>query len=99
MSEEWRGAVRRFACLLFNKRLRNLCFLSLSFFARINNVSVYSCCHFRGTDDVEKSLELLDKVLSEFEEETENSPPGEPESPSQGHQSEDDGYMSMNGRR
>lgn len=52
-----------------------------------------------GTDEVEKSLELLDKVLSEFEEEQENSPAGEPESPSQGHQSEDDGYMSMNGRR
>jgi hypothetical protein len=50
---------------------------------------------------VEKSLELLDKVLSEFEEEAENNSPagGEPESPSQGHQSEDDGYMSMNGRR
>ena len=47
---------------------------------------------------MEKSLELLDKVLSEFEEEP--SPQGgEPESPSQGHQSEDDGYMSMNGRR
>lgn len=45
-------------------------------------------------------MELLDKVLSEFEEEQENSPAGgEPESPSQGHQSEDDGYMSMNGRR
>lgn len=52
-----------------------------------------------GTDDVEKSLELLDKVLSEFEEEQEISPEAEPESPSQGHQSEDDGYMSMNGRR
>jgi hypothetical protein len=49
-----------------------------------------------GTDEVEKSLELLDKVLSEFEEE---QAAGEPESPSQGHQSEDDGYMSMNGRR
>ena len=49
---------------------------------------------------MEKSLELLDKVLSEFEEEQENSPAdAEPESPSQGHQSEDDGYMSMNGRR
>lgn len=49
---------------------------------------------------MEKSLELLDKVLSEFEEEQpENTPAGEPESPSQGHQSEDDGYMSMNGRR
>lgn len=48
---------------------------------------------------MEKSLELLDKVLSEFEEEQENTQAGEPESPSQGHQSEDDGYMSMNGRR
>lgn len=52
-----------------------------------------------GSDEVEKSLELLDKVLSEFEEEQEHSPEAEPESPSQGHQSEDDGYMSMNGRR
>lgn len=52
------------------------------------------------TDDVEKSLELLDKVLSEFEEEQEViHAPVEPDSPSQGHQSEDDGYMSMNGRR
>ncbi|XP_055645081.1 uncharacterized protein LOC129780626 isoform X2 [Toxorhynchites rutilus septentrionalis] len=52
------------------------------------------------TDDVEKSLELLDKVLSEFEEEQEVAhAPVEPDSPSQGHQSEDDGYMSMNGRR
>ena len=47
---------------------------------------------------MEKSLELLDKVLLEFEEQ-ENTAAGEPESPSQGHQSEDDGYMSMNGRR
>ncbi|XP_055685551.1 uncharacterized protein LOC129791411 isoform X3 [Lutzomyia longipalpis] len=52
-----------------------------------------------GIDDVEKSLELLDKVLSEFEEPESLPPPVEPESPSQGHQSEDDGYMSMNGRR
>ncbi|XP_052563873.1 uncharacterized protein LOC120414646 isoform X7 [Culex pipiens pallens] len=53
------------------------------------------------TDDVEKSLELLDKVLSEFEEEHEviHAHPVEPDSPSQGNQSEDDGYMSMNGRR
>ncbi|XP_053696056.1 uncharacterized protein LOC128743487 isoform X2 [Sabethes cyaneus] len=52
------------------------------------------------TDDVEKSLELLDKVLSEFEDEQEVAhAPVEPDSPSQGHQSEDDGYMSMNGRR
>ena len=49
---------------------------------------------------MEKSLELLDKVLSEFEEEQDSIQVGaEPESPSQGHQSEDDGYMSMNGRR
>ncbi|XP_037909499.1 uncharacterized protein LOC119650644 isoform X3 [Hermetia illucens] len=49
-------------------------------------------------DDVEKSLELLDKVLSEFED-PDSLPHIEPESPSQGNQSEDDGYMSMNGRR
>uniref|UniRef100_A0A8W7P8H9 Uncharacterized protein n=1 Tax=Anopheles coluzzii TaxID=1518534 RepID=A0A8W7P8H9_ANOCL len=67
--------------------------------------------HTRTTDDVEKSLELLDKVLSEFEEEPDRTnhlnhhhhhhhhPAVEPDSPSQGHQSEDDGYMSMNGRR
>jgi hypothetical protein len=57
--------------------------------------------HRTGSDEVEKSLEILDKVLSEFEEEQppENTAAGEPESPSQGHQSEDDGYMSMNGRR
>lgn len=84
---------------------------------------------FRG-DDVQKSLELLDKVLSEFddiengnltnEEGRESTStvateaPGRSESsetagnvsstpdddsPSLGHQSEDDGYMSMNGRR
>ncbi|XP_070500606.1 uncharacterized protein [Chironomus tepperi] len=52
-----------------------------------------------GTDEVEKSLELLDKVLSEFEEQDSIQANAEPESPSQGHQSEDDGYMSMNGRR
>ena len=50
-------------------------------------------------EDVEKSLEVLDKVLSEFEEPDSLPPIIEPESPSQGHQSEDDGYMSMNGRR
>uniref|UniRef100_A0A182M1S7 Uncharacterized protein n=1 Tax=Anopheles culicifacies TaxID=139723 RepID=A0A182M1S7_9DIPT len=53
---------------------------------------------------------MLDKVLSEFEEEPDRTNPHnhhhhhhhpavEPDSPSQGHQSEDDGYMSMNGRR
>ncbi|XP_050087410.1 mucin-5AC isoform X2 [Anopheles aquasalis] len=75
-----------------------------------------------ATDDVEKSLELLDKVLSEFEEDgpdrmnhnlhhhqhhhhhhnhhhNHHHAAVEPDSPSQGHQSEDDGYMSMNGRR
>jgi hypothetical protein len=78
-------------------------------------------------DEVQRSLELLDRVLSEFDD-LENgnvgegegarsrAPPAAPpaaaeapghvsstpedESPSLGgHQSEDDGYMSMNGRR
>lgn len=76
------------------------------------------CC--RG-DEVQRSLELLDRVLSEFDD-LENGNAGgeggarapvpqpapghvssstpEDESPSLGgHQSEDDGYMSMNGRR
>lgn len=48
---------------------------------------------------MEQSLELLDKVLSEFEDPDSLPPIVEPDSPSQGHQSEDDGYMSMNGRR
>ncbi|XP_033226818.1 uncharacterized protein LOC117179282 isoform X2 [Belonocnema kinseyi] len=73
-----------------------------------------------GGDDVQRSIELLDKVLSEYDEhETEEEGGGggvglgdcgsstEPsigltpddESPSLGHQSEDDGYMSMNGRK
>lgn len=56
------------------------------------------CFYFRG-DDVEKSLQLLDKVLSEFEDPESLPPLVEPDSPSQGNQSEDDGYMSMNGRR
>ncbi|KAG7212663.1 hypothetical protein KM043_012944 [Ampulex compressa] len=70
-------------------------------------------------DDVQRSIELLDKVLSEYDEhEAEGEGGGgggvgdcgsstEPsigltpddESPSLGHQSEDDGYMSMNGRK
>ncbi|XP_015601818.1 uncharacterized protein LOC107270899 isoform X2 [Cephus cinctus] len=87
-------------------------------------------------DDVQRSIELLDKVLSEYDEhETEaevgggvlgvvgglgevvgvirsvnagdcgsNTEPSigltpDDESPSLGHQSEDDGYMSMNGRK
>lgn len=66
-------------------------------------ISVVSFFSAAGTDEVEveKSLELLDKVLSEFEEEQDAKTQAvvEPESPSQGHQSEDDGYMSMNGRR
>lgn len=49
-------------------------------------------------DEVERSIELLDKVLSEFED-PESLPHIEPDSPSQGHQSEDDGYMSMNGKK
>lgn len=49
-------------------------------------------------DEIERSIELLDKVLSEFED-PESLPHIEPDSPSQGHQSEDDGYMSMNGKR
>ncbi|KAJ8916297.1 hypothetical protein NQ315_016438 [Exocentrus adspersus] len=93
---------------------------------------------FRGGDDVQRSIELLDRVLSEFDDvenanqvqniqqiTTSTSTPqlrglhhhhhtGHPgaasvvpspqvttpdlESPSLGHQSEDDGYMSMNGR-
>lgn len=63
---------------------------------RINEIITFHRC---GTEDVEKSLEVLDKVLSEFEESDSLPPIIQPESPSQGHQSEDDGYMSMNGRR
>ncbi|XP_014297989.1 uncharacterized protein LOC103571062 isoform X2 [Microplitis demolitor] len=96
------------------------------------------------SDDVQRSIELLDKVLSEYDEHGSNEEPGdelgeveegssasgvgeavdeadadadgqvggrdsstepsigltpEDESPSLGHQSEDDGYMSMNGRK
>ncbi|XP_045469868.1 uncharacterized protein LOC123677412 isoform X3 [Harmonia axyridis] len=86
--------------------------------------------NLRGTDDVQRSIELLDRVLSEFDD-VENanqvqniqqltssastpqlrqlsqnstgsnvsSSTPEDESPSLGHQSEDDGYMSMNGRK
>ncbi|XP_065164695.1 LOW QUALITY PROTEIN: uncharacterized protein [Atheta coriaria] len=76
-------------------------------------------------DDVQRSIELLDRVLSEFDD-VENanqvqniqqisgtattpqqvattavnaSTTPDDESPSLGHQSEDDGYMSMNGRK
>lgn len=63
---------------------------------RINEIITFHRC---GTEDVEMSLEVLDKVLSEFEESDLLPPIIQPESPSQGHQSEDDGYMSMNGRR
>ncbi|XP_022914133.1 uncharacterized protein [Onthophagus taurus] len=75
-----------------------------------------------GSDDVQRSIELLDSVLSEFDD-VENAnqvsnqisgssnqakdPSGtgnvsstpDDESPSLGHQSEDDGYNSMNGRK
>ncbi|XP_012257169.2 uncharacterized protein LOC105686691 isoform X2 [Athalia rosae] len=68
-------------------------------------------------DDVQRSIELLDKVLSEYDENEVEGDGGaggencgsstepsigitpEDESPSLGHQSEDDGYMSMNGRK
>ncbi|KAI5742112.1 hypothetical protein M8J77_003408 [Diaphorina citri] len=73
-------------------------------------------CYGEGntSDEVQKSLELLDQVLSEFDDLepdegegrcvsaplTATSTPDEDlESPSLGHTSEDDGYMSMNGRR
>lgn len=49
-------------------------------------------------EDVEQSLEILDKVLSEFED-PDSLPPADLESPVQGLQSEDDGYMSMNDRK
>ncbi|KAF5305204.1 hypothetical protein FQA39_LY09292 [Lamprigera yunnana] len=81
-----------------------------------------------GSDDVQRSIELLDRVLSEFDDvenanqvqnvqqitdvtsssqlqqTTSNTTANIPttpddESPSLGHQSEDDGYMSMNGRK
>jgi hypothetical protein len=82
-----------------------------------------------GSDDVQRSIELLDRVLSEFDDVenanqvqniqqittststpqlrqvSTNSTTGnvsstpDDESPSLGHQSEDDGYMSMNGRK
>lgn len=61
--------------------------------------SIHSFISRCASEDIEKSLEVLDKVLSEFEEPDSLPPIIEPESPSQGHQSEDDGYMSMNGRR
>nr|CAD7440246.1 unnamed protein product [Timema bartmani] len=75
------------------------------------------CSGSRG-DEVQRSLELLDRVLSEFDDLENGNLSGEvavpvpaptpppassstpdDESPSLGHQSEDDGYMSMNGRR
>lgn len=55
---------------------------------------------------MERSIEFLDKVLSEFEDP--DSLPHiehiehieqEPDTPTQGNQSEDDGYMSMNGKK
>lgn len=65
-----------------------------------SNVYVYLNIFFYSGDEIEKSIEFLDKVLSEFEEP--DSLPHieqEPETPTQGNQSEDDGYMSMNGKK
>lgn len=58
--------------------------------------------HNCSGDEVERSIEFLDKVLSEFEDP--DSLPHiveqqEPDTPTQGNQSEDDGYMSMNGKK
>lgn len=82
-------------------------------------------CSYR-CDEVQKSLDLLDRVLSEFDDFENGSPETDPsqlisidetvaeeiislencETPEDeslsglgGHQSEDDGYMSMNGRK
>ncbi|KPJ06468.1 hypothetical protein RR48_14207 [Papilio machaon] len=78
--------------------------------------------NFNGCDDVQRSLELLDQVLSEYDEgeprslearaaataatpatpattATPATPATDDDSPLAGHTSEDDGYMSMNGRR
>lgn len=83
--------------------------------------------NIESSDDVQRSIDLLDRVLSEFDDvenanqvqnvqqitgvtshlqQTGTNPttghiPSTPddESPSLGHQSEDDGYMSMNGRK
>ncbi|XP_047106297.1 histone-lysine N-methyltransferase SETD1B [Schistocerca piceifrons] len=54
-----------------------------------------------GGDEVQRSLELLDRVLSEFDDlENGNATAAAAAGASPlGHQSEDDGYMSMNGRR
>lgn len=60
--------------------------------------ALFAHTHSSRGDEIERSIELLDKVLSEFED-PESLPPIEPDSPSQGHQSEDDGYMSMNGKK
>ncbi|KAK5646312.1 hypothetical protein RI129_004776 [Pyrocoelia pectoralis] len=83
--------------------------------------------NIESSDDVQRSIDLLDRVLSEFDDvenanqvqnvqqitgvnshlqQTESNPTTgnisstpDDESPSLGHQSEDDGYMSMNGRK
>lgn len=77
-------------CSTFAPKLKQSSLMELSF-------SFYSFNAYSG-DEVERSIELLDKVLSEFED-PESLPHIEPDSPSQGHQSEDDGYMSMNGKK
>nr|XP_023012011.1 uncharacterized protein LOC111502228 [Leptinotarsa decemlineata] len=83
-------------------------------------------CKSSAGDDVQRSIELLDRVLSEFDDvenanqvqniqqittstpqlrhrttaaNTTAAATPDDESPSLGHQSEDDGYMSMNGRK
>lgn len=61
---------------------------------------ITKCYSVNSGDEVERSIEFLDKVLSEFED-PESLPhiEQEPETPTQGNQSEDDGYMSMNGKK
>ena len=64
-----------------------------------SNIFIFIFYYSNESDEVERSLDVLDKVLLEFEDEPESSPEVQPKSPTQGHQSEDDGYMSLNGKR
>ncbi|XP_075213159.1 uncharacterized protein LOC142319586 isoform X2 [Lycorma delicatula] len=64
--------------------------------ARQHSRNSTSASTSEGGDEVQRSLELLDRVLSEFDDLENGNAPGD-ESPSL--HSEDDGYMSMNGRR
>lgn len=70
-------------------------------FSSITCLFLSVTCTFCSGDEVERSIEFLDKVLSEFEDP--DSLPHieqqEPDTPTQGNQSEDDGYMSMNGKK